>query len=274
MRKPWCWGALILGSGWAAYHWLSRRAITPRDRRYRRAGIVQTTTPTLFVPGWGGNAWTYNGMLRWFARQGYAAKVLTIRVDYHDHLHVSGQWPETAVNPTIQVLFDHNFTGDYRRQTRWLTQILRWLHRRYGVTAYNAVAHSWGGSALVHSLVRDGVDPTLPRLRRAVLLGTPVDETPPNAPQDPAYRRLLAVRHNLRANAGAEIHNVYGVLTGHATDGEVPVRQVTALRAVVADSPVTYQEHPVDGIGHGRLHSASRMWRLIARLLWTDKKDD
>jgi len=274
MRGKWRWLPIILGGSWLSYHWLSRRAIRPQRRWYRRPGIQSTLVPTLFIPGWGGNAWTYNGMLRWFARRGYASKALTIRVDYHNRLHIQGDWPATAVNPTIQVLFDRNFTVDYARQTQWVTQILRELKRRYGITQYNAVAHSWGGSASVQSLVTDGADPTLPRLRRLILLGAPVDESQPDAPEDPAYRRLLAGRHNLWANAGAEIHNVYGLLSGRLTDGEVPVYQATALRRVVAGSPVTYREHPVQNIGHGQLHSALKMWRLIARLLWVNQKDD
>lgn len=274
MRSKWQWLPVLLGGAWLAYHELSRRTIRPRNRRYRRAGIQVTTVPTLFIPGWGGNAWTYNGMLRWFAQQGYAAKVLTIRVDYQGHLRVTGHWPAGAANPTIQVLFDRNLTKDYRQQIRWVTQILRALKQRYGVTAYNAVAHSWGGSAMVHSLVNDGADPTLPRLHRLVLLGTPVNEAPSLTAPDPAYRHLLAGRRNLWANAGAEIHNVYGLLAGRQTDGEVPVGQATALRQVVAQSPVRYHEYPVQGVGHGQLHSTLRMWRLIARLLWSLKKDD
>ncbi|GEO70654.1 alpha/beta hydrolase [Levilactobacillus acidifarinae] len=271
MDNKWRWLPVALGGGWFSYHWLSRRAVQSLPTAGRR-DCQSTPTPTLFIPGWGGNAWTYNGMLRWFARQGYAAKVLTVRVDYRNHLHFQGAWTGQADNPTIQVLFDRNLTFDYRQQTRWVTQILRALHRRYGVTSYNAVAHSWGGSAMVQSLVQDGADPSLPRLRRLVLLGTPVNEGQANQP-DPAYQRLLTLRQNLWANAGAEIHNVYGRLAGHATDGQVPVWQATALRGVVAQSPIHYTEHPIPGLGHGRLHSARKMWQLIAQLLWL-KKDD
>lgn len=272
MAMKWRW--VVVGSlgGWLGYQWLSQRAIRPRPRA-KRLSIQATGTPTLFVPGWGGNAWTYNGMLRWFARQGYAAKRLTVRVDRQGRLHVQGSWSSLADNPTIQVLFDRNFTPDYRQQIRWVTQILRMLRTRYGVTTYNAVAHSWGGSALVQSLVTTGADADLPRLHRLVLLGTPVDESPKQPATDPLYRHLLASRHNLWANAGAEIHNVYGLLAGRATDGQVPVRQVVALRAVVANSPIRYTEYPLTGVGHGRLHSALAMWQLIAQLLWV-KKDD
>lgn len=267
MRHKWWWLAMGGSSVLWGYHWLSQRAIPPQKRR-RVANVATSQTPTIFIPGWGGNAWTYNGMLRWFSRQGYATKVLTVKVDWTGTPHFSGAWPQTAENPTIQILFEHNFTLDYQQQIGWITRILRELKQRYGVTHYNAVAHSWGGSAIVQSLVRYGDQADLPRLKRLVLLGAPVEEGPVKGGVDPAYRQLLAARQHLWANAGAEIHNVYGLLAGRLTDGEVPVHQVTALRRVVAGTPVQYVEHPVVNIGHGRLHSALRMWRLVAQLLW------
>ena len=270
MAVKWRWVLVGCVGSWLGYQWLSQRAIKPRLRSTRRP-VQATSTPTLFIPGWGGNAWTYNGMLRWFAAQGYAAKRLTIRVDRRGRLHFQGKWVPRADNPTIQVLFERNFTADYRQQIQWLTQILRVLRTRFGVTTYNAVAHSWGGSALVQSLVTNGADPGLPRLHRLILLGTPVDERSEQSAPDPLYQRLLTLRQNLWANAGAEIHNVYGLLAGRATDGQVPVRQVIALRAVVAGSPIRYSEHPVVSLGHGRLHSAFSMWPFIAQLLWVKK---
>ncbi|WP_225423536.1 alpha/beta hydrolase [Levilactobacillus suantsaii] len=266
------WLPVLLG-GWFSYHWFSRRAIRPLHRSSRGLQVA-SAVPTLFIPGWGGNAWTYNGMLRWFARHGYASKVLTVRVDYRGRLHFTGTWTGAAENPTIQVLFDRNLTQGYQHQIRWITQILRALRQHYGITTYNAVAHSWGGSAMVQSLLRDGADPQLLRLNRLVLLGTPVDESGDLHVPDPAYRRLWRWRGNLWANAGAEIHNVYGFLAGRKTDGEVPVRQARALRPVVAGSPLRYAEYPLAGLGHSRLHSARIARQLIARLLWAPKQND
>ncbi|ABJ63526.1 alpha/beta fold hydrolase [Levilactobacillus brevis] len=268
MRKFLLKSGLIGVGAWWSYRWLSQRTAVKVPLNHRRTGVPYTTTPTLFIPGWGGNAWTYNGLLRWLARHGYGHQVMTIVVDRRGQLRVQGDWSMQADNPLIQVLFAHPFTRDYQQQIAWLTTVLRELKSHTQVATYNMVAHSWGGSAAVNQLVRQGGTTDLPRLNRLVLLGAPVNEATPTKP-DAMYERLTATKQNLTAITPGIIHNVYGLLAGRLTDGEVPVHQITALRAVVRNSPLQYREHPVPGIGHGRLHSAPQMWQLIAHLLWS-----
>ncbi|KRK37334.1 alpha beta hydrolase [Levilactobacillus parabrevis ATCC 53295] len=247
---------------------MSRLAVAPQPLMRRRTDVTYSAVPTLLIPGWGGHAWTYNGLLRWLAQQGYGHKVLTVRVDWHGGLHFAGDWSVTATNPLIQVLFDHSLTRDYQPQVKWLTAILAALKARYGVTAYNAVAHSWGGSAAVHSLVLHGHRADLPQLRRLILLGAPVDEGKAGGPADMAYERLRAAQYRLPVTYQSAVINVYGTLSGRLTDGSVPVYQVTALRPILADSAVTYREVHVPETSHGQLHASRRMWRLIVRLIW------
>lgn len=264
------WLPVVLGASWFGYRWASRQATPAEPLRQRRTDVAYTTTPTLFIPGWGGNAWTYNGLLRWLARAGFGHKVLTVTVDRRGGLHFAGQWDQVADNPLIQVLFEHSFTPDYQEQIDWITAILRHLKSHDHVDAYNLVAHSWGGSAAVSSLLLYGAAGDVPRLNRLVLLGAPVDEHDATHPVDVAFQRLQAAETDLRELGPGVIHNVYGTLSGRLTDGSVPVTQITPLRQVVADSSLSYHEHHVPGIGHGRLHASPEMWRLIARLLWQD----
>ncbi|WP_341780305.1 alpha/beta hydrolase [Levilactobacillus sp. HBUAS70063] len=270
MARKWQWLAASIAGGWLGYRWISRLAVAPQPLSRRRSDVVYAPTPTLFIPGWGGQAWTYNRLLRWLAQQGYAHKVLTIRVDRHGNRHFVGDWETTATNPLIQVLFDHSLTRDYQPQIRWITAILRDLHQRYGVTVYNLVGHSWGGSAAVHSLVLYGHQPDLPHLRRLVLLGTPVDESQPGDHPDAAYERLRAARHQLRTSYRGQVINVYGTLPGRLTDGSVPVHQATALRAILAGSSWQYREIHVPRTSHRQLHALPRMWRLIGQAVWGD----
>ncbi|WP_204122166.1 MULTISPECIES: alpha/beta hydrolase [Levilactobacillus] len=265
------WLPMVLGASWLGFHWASRQTTPAEPLRRRRPRFTYTTTPTLFIPGWGGNAWTYNGLLRWLARAGFGHKVLTVRVDRHGELHVTGKWTGQADNPLIQVIFDHTFTADYQQQIGWITAILRHLKSHYHVQAYNLVAHSWGGSAAVNSLLLYGAAGDVPRLNRLVLLGAPVDEHDADHPVDATFQRLRATPVDWSALGTGMIHNVYGTLSGRLTDGSVPVSQITPLRPLLADSALGYQEHHVPGVGHGRLHSSPRMWRLIARLLWADE---
>lgn len=259
---------MVLGAGWFGYHWASHQTTPVTDLKQRRATVQYTSTPTLFIPGWGGNAWTYNGLLRWLARTGFGHKVLTVRVDRRGGLHFSGHWEHAADNPLIQVIFDHTFTADYQQQITWITAILRHLKSHDHVRTYNLVAHSWGGSAAVSSLLLYGTAEDVPQLNRLVLLGAPIDESDATHPIDVAFERLRAAENNWHDLGPGKIHNVYGTLAGRLTDGAVPVSQITALRRVVADSSLHYQEHHVSGVGHGRLHASPQMWRLIAHLLW------
>lgn len=268
MTLKWHWLPTIVVGGWLSYRWVSRLAVAPQPLTQRRTDVTYSAVPTLLIPGWGGHAWTYNGLLRWLAQQGYGHKVLTVRVDWHGGLHFAGDWSVTATNPLIQVLFDHSLTRDYQPQVKWLTTILAALKARYGVTAYNAVAHSWGGSAAIHSLVLHGHRADLPQLRRLILLGAPVDEGKAGGPADMAYERLRAAQHRLPVTYQSAVINVYGTLSGRLTDGSVPVHQVTALRPILADSAVTYREVHVPETSHGQLHASRGMWRLIVRLIW------
>lgn len=269
MARKWRWLAVLLGGSWLGYRWTTQVVTPAVPLTKRRSDTEYAAVPTLFIPGWGGNAWTYNGLLRWLARRGYGHKVLTVTVSRTGVLHFTGTWTGQATNPLIQVLFTHSFTTDYQQQIRWITAVLRQLRQRYGITSYNVVAHSWGGSAAVSSLVLHGPAVDLPRPNRLILLGTPVDESQPTRPVDEAFERLRAQRANLQAMGPLTIYNVYGTLLGRQTDGSVPVTQVQALRQVVVGSPVTYREHHVPGVSHSQLHASPVMWRLIARLLWS-----
>ncbi|MFC6259699.1 alpha/beta hydrolase [Levilactobacillus fujinensis] len=269
MIKKWHVAVTLGLSSWLGVRWVTRPG-RPEPLVTQRPDVHYAAIPTLFIPGWGGGAITYNGMLRWFARHGYGHKIATIRVDWAGRRHFSGSWDSQATNPLIQVLFDHSLTRDYQPQIQWITAILRDLYRQYGVRQYNLVGHSWGGSAAVNSLVLHGPSPDIPRLNRLVLLGAPVDEGTAQHPVDATFERLRAARHQLRANEQAQLFNVYGTLPGRHTDGSVPVQQVTALRQIVADSAIRYDEHHIAGLGHGRLHSARQMYQLVAQLLWVN----
>lgn len=271
MSLKWRWLSVGFIGGWLSYRWWCQLAVPPQPLAQWRSDVDYSKTPTLFVPGWGGHAWTYNRLLHWLAMQGYGHKVLTVRVDWHGHLHFSGQWQPTETNPLIQVLFDHSLTRSYQPQIDWITAILRALKQQYGVTAYNVVAHSWGGSAAIHSVVSEQRSGTLPRLHRMILLGAPVDEGRPGGAVDLAYQRLHAARHRLRS-LDATVINVYGTLAGRQTDGSVPVYQVTALRDILRGGLVTYHEVHLARTSHGQLHASPKVWRFVGESLWGQTK--
>ena len=52
----------------------------------------------------------------------------------------------------MQVLFVNNHESDYHHTAKWIDSILKLLHQKYGVTRFNAVAHSWGNNAIMYYL--------------------------------------------------------------------------------------------------------------------------
>ncbi|MGV0168036.1 alpha/beta hydrolase [Furfurilactobacillus sp. WILCCON 0119] len=242
--------------------------------------VHTTTTPTIFMPGWATSANSFNRMIGYMQDHHTAGKVMRINVDVFGHIHVRGHLRPDDVNPLIQVTFSRNLANTYQPQVKWLNKILLLLKQKYGVTQYNAVGHSWGGSALVSQLIRYGNDPRLPRLNKMVLLGTPVDEGVDRAkdiresgePKRPThiYRHLLADRQNLTANRTATIFNVYGSTNGEATDNAVPIVQAQSLRYLVRGIVPNYHEILLNNANHHQLHTTVRSFKLVTQLLFGD----
>ncbi|MFC6273948.1 alpha/beta hydrolase [Levilactobacillus tangyuanensis] len=273
MNRKQYWRVGLFAGSWLIGMGHRHRGSRPVALGERRSDCHYAARPTLLIPGWGGQAGTYRGFIRWSTHQRLAHPALVVHVDHFGRRHWRGEWDGQATNPLVQVLFDHAWTRTYEPQIRWLTGVLSDLSQLYGVTSFNAVAHSWGGSALIHSVFAAQSTGQLPQLHQLLLLGAPVDESPRDAPPDAAFRRLAALKTDLDHLRGGRVLNVYGTLGGRLTDGAVPVSQITPLRRVVAQSPLVYREHEVVGIGHSRLHSARQMWVLISQWLWLSTGD-
>ncbi|WP_165815204.1 alpha/beta fold hydrolase [Levilactobacillus bambusae] len=272
--------AVLVVSGAALYHYVGDLSVpTTHVAKVTPAkGVTYSNTPTLFIPGWGGNAFAYNKMIGNYQQQHYGEKVLTIKVGWSGKLNFSGDWDHRPVNPMIQVLFMHNLTLDYSQQTEWVRHILEVLKSRYGVQTYNIVAHSWGGSAAVNALILHGDAKAQPRLNKMVLLGAPVNEALGEkdsivgrflpSKRDEAYNALVAAKGSLTSNRNAQIYNFYGSINHRQSDGQTAFSQAQSLRALVAHTGIGYHEKQINGVSHYQLHSSPKMWALIAKTLW------
>lgn len=271
---------LVLGASFTLFKKVTSIGVAPEPLTAAKvnANVHQTHIPTIFMPGWGTSANSFNQMIGYMQEQHTAGKVMRINVDWLGHIHVYGRLKATDVNPLIQVTFSRNLANTYQPQVKWLNQILILLKQRYGVTQYNAVGHSWGGSALVSQLIRYGNDTRLPRLNRMVLLGTPVDEGANHAkdlfsngkPKRPTriYRQLMVDAPHLLANRNAQIDNVYGSTDGEDTDNAVPIVQAQSLRYLTAGRISNYHEILLKHMNHHQIHTTVRSFKLVTKLLF------
>lgn len=271
---------LVLGAAFVLFRKVTSIGVAgePLTTNKISSTVKLTHVPTILMPGWGTSANSFNQMIAYMQENHTAGKVMRVNVDTFGRVHVYGNLRKNIVNPLIQITFSRNLANTYQPQVKWLNQILLLLKQRYGVTTYNAVGHSWGGSALVSQLVLYGNNPKLPRLHKMVLLGTPVDEgvnrgrdiLTTGEPKRPTriYRRLLADRQNLQANHQAIIENVYGSTNGEETDNSVPFAQAQSLRYLVAGIIPNYHEILMKNTNHHQIHTTTESFELVTKLLF------
>lgn len=270
--------AAILGGAYV--HYLSGTPVKPLTKLTPTVAkkYQATQIPTILVPGWGGGANAYNQLITDWQKAGLGGKVLQAQISPNGHVALHGHWPKGAVNPVIQVVFTWNFTNGYQAQVHWLENLLTTLKHQYGVTNYNAVAHSWGGSALLTVLVKTGQLSQMPKAHHLVFIGTPVAEnvtrtdqlTKTGAPKhfNRVYRRLWADRDHLTANSQAQVTNIYGTIGQQATDSAVPIAQALSMRPLVQPLITSYHEIHAEHTNHHQLHTSRRMAGVIGQQLW------
>ncbi|ANZ62848.1 hypothetical protein AYR62_01175 [Secundilactobacillus paracollinoides] len=272
IKKSTILGALI---GWTAWQGFIRHSIRPQRLTTRQPDTTYSAMPTLLIPGWLGSGWSYNQLIDYWQTDDVAEKRLTVVVGVTGHIKVRGDWDNEAKNPLIQVIFANNI-ADFNVHTRDLIRVLTYLHTHYGITAYNAVAHSWGGNAMLNILFSDKVQ-QLPKLQKLVLLGVPVNEGIINQTlpfsswpriQTPQYRKLVANRHCLEHQPQVQITYFYGAVADARGDGETGFAEALALEPLVKDSPVTLTSVKCPGMTHTQLHRSLSMSQRIAKVLW------
>lgn len=123
------------------------KAITPTN-----SSVKYSATPTLLIPGWGGNTWTYTKLIDYYQDQNIATNAMVVRVAPTGAVQVSGSL-KGKQNPLIQVIYDWNYSTTYQPQVRELTQVLQVLATKYHVQKLNVIAHSYGGTELLHAYI-------------------------------------------------------------------------------------------------------------------------
>lgn len=130
--------------------------------------------PTLFFHGFGGTVRSMDYLIDQSQADGYATRTLTIFVSKKGKLSFDGTWPKNAKNPEIQVLFGNNHQSDYHKTAKWINTIILTLQKRYQITRFNAVAHSWGNNAVMYYLFKYSDKKNQPQIDSLVNIAAPM----------------------------------------------------------------------------------------------------
>lgn len=233
------------------------------------------STPTLLIPGWDGNTWTYQKLINTAQKRNVAQKRMTIWVAPNGHVRIKGNLNQK--NSIIQLLYDWNYTPGYQAQTKQLTRVMRILHNQYHVRTLNVVAHSYGGTEWLHAYISSPDIQKNIRFPKVILLGTPVDETFGERTKftkwlfkkskDSNFKLMeRQIRHTSLVRIG-KIYNWMGAKGGR-TDGEVPHIQSEMLRTLLQNKRVNYAEHVYPHTNHVQLHQKKQILNDILKTLW------
>lgn len=245
-----------------------------------RSDISYSDVPTLLVPGWGGNGWTYSKLIKYYQKENIAQKTMTIHVTPTGKVKVQGSVANKK-NALIQLIFDWNYTKDYQPQTKWLQQVLTVLHRDYHVDKLNVIAHSWGGSALIHALANSSSLQKEIAFPKVILLGTPIDESvdentsyakaQAKASTDKNYQRLLKKFKEFDPLASIDFYNLMGSVDGEKTDGSVPNVQSLFLKNIIHPNWSKYYQAVYTNTDHTDLHQSAKVLDTMDKILWNNR---
>lgn len=238
------------------------------------------STPTILIPGWGGNTITYNKLINYYQDRHLAQKVLTVWVSPWGNVRVAGHLARGQKNPLIQVLYDWNYDQTFHPQVKQLTRVLTYLQQDYHLHKVNVIAHSYGGTEFMHAYMNSPQLQKKLQLHKLVFLGVPLEESLAsrldyhyhliNHSHDKNFIKLRQQMRKWQVDYPLTIYNIMGTRKGSTrTDGAVPHIQSEMLISLIKGHPsISYHQKNYQNTSHSQLHNKKVILDYIADRLW------
>lgn len=271
---------MVMGLLLILYFFAIRGSVTKTfSQSEERSNIAYSSTPTLLFPGWGGYTYSYNSFIKYAQAHHYGEHTMTVYVTPHNHISTRGSL-KSGHNPIVQVIYTWNYSASYSPHIKQVAAVINYLHQHYNMNSYNVVGHSYGGSAWVNAYFRYPSICQAARVKRVMLLATPVEETlnPKEVfkrslihkSTDEHFREMMKEKPQVKNSQWPEqVYNVMGVAKDKKrTDGAVPAIQAEMIRPLFKHKPIQYHEHTFYHITHTGLHQQSRVLKYAMNRLW------
>ncbi len=249
----------------------------PLNMHRLRSDVSYTDTPTLLIPGQGGNTITFDTFIKRAQNQNIAQSVMVVRVSPTGQVRVKGSL-KGKKNPVIQILYDWNYNVSFEPEMHQLTQVLIVLNRQYHVKKLNIVAHSYGGTEFLHAYLGNAKLQKKLSFQKIVLLGVPVEEsfgvnTKYTAwlfkkSRDAEFKKLLRQVKKAQFSKDEAIYNIMGKEADQKTDGEVPNIQSQMMATLFKNTSVKYVQRWYPKTSHRQLHEKKAILKYVMQILW------
>ncbi len=249
----------------------------PLNMHRLRSDVSYTDTPTLLIPGQGGNTITFDTFIKRAQNQNIAQSAMVVRVSPTGQVRVKGSL-KGKKNPVIQILYDWNYNVSFEPEMHQLTQVLIVLNRQYHVKKLNIVAHSYGGTEFLHAYLGNVKLQKKLSFQKIVLLGVPVEEsfgvnTKYTAwlfkkSRDAEFKKLLRQVKKAQFSKDEAIYNIMGKEADQKTDGEVPNIQSQMMATLFKNTSVKYVQRWYPKTSHRQLHEKKAILKYVMQILW------
>lgn len=249
----------------------------PLNMHRLRSDVSYTDTPTLLIPGQGGNTITFDTFIKRAQNQNIAQSAMVVRVSPTGQVRVKGSL-KGKKNPVIQILYDWNYNVSFEPEMHQLTQVLIVLNRQYHVKKLNIVAHSYGGTEFLHAYLGNAKLQKKLSFQKIVLLGVPVEEsfgvnTKYTAwlfkkSRDAEFKKLLRQVKKAQFLKDEAIYNIMGKEADQKTDGEVPNIQSQMMATLFKNTSVKYVQRWYPKTSHRQLHEKKAILKYVMQILW------
>ncbi|MHC5226934.1 alpha/beta hydrolase [Enterococcus sp. LJL99] len=242
----------------------------------------KTTTPTLFIHGYGGTKHSLGGMIRRFESQDSAKKELVLTVSDTGEVSADGQLTQTETNPMIQVIFSDNKSHEWN-QAEWIKNCLAYLKENEQVTKVNLVTHSMGGVSSLRYLITYGADQNLPVIEKFVAIGSPFNNFV-ELTEGETVDSVISEGPTIQSERYTDFFNGINVVSKEisvliiagdiedesVSDGVVPVADAMSVVSLLRSNGNKVEEEIFYGKNaqHSQLHENLEVDQLVADFLW------
>lgn len=217
-----------------------------------------SSTPTLFLHGYGGDASSMQPMIDAISAAKLGTPVEVIHIRTNQTLAASGTLTAKLNNPLINIVFDDSTHSTPTQNAIALKTVIEKLYRQHHFDNFNIVAHSMGNSTLATYLLKYHNDQTLPTLNKYVAItsisnsfkggnsgNTKAAESPLQSNGEPTIPsqtfHTFKTLHTIFPQS-AQVLNIFGNLDdGSNSDGRVPINSAQSLKYLTTHAK-SYQQ--------------------------------
>ncbi|MCF6515265.1 alpha/beta hydrolase [Lactobacillus sp. S2-2] len=228
-----------------------------RQLTLKNLKVNQSTTATIFIPGYGGNQISTNATINHLNNFHIATKTLRIHVKKDGSIYKTKQFNQFSKNnPTIQLLFDNN--KNPKLEANQMVNVMHYLYNKYNIKKINFVGHSSGANIAYDYLIRNSKTSKVPTPQKFISFASNFSKTPqPNYQNIPKQLQIL---------------NLVGEIKHSRSDSEIPLNTTKNMEKLVKPFVKSYQYKIYRGnylqAEHSMLHENPAVDKIIAEFLF------